>query len=174
MNARSSSAFNWLAATQTPWFVLVNRSTRAIYFQARAAALIAENAQVDFIDINMGCPIDLVCAKGGGCAMMQNVWRVRQVVGAMHAAMRPSRLPLTLKLRMGYSDARPTAKQLLSEMNGAPVALYTLHGRSRLVGCWAASFTLVQRTTLHTLGQLGLCERMRRTDVADNSRVWLR
>lgn len=79
----------------------------------------------------MGCPIDLVCDKQAGCAMMNAPWRLRQVLGAMHAPLSKRHLPLTLKLRTGYTDDRPTATPLLADLRDMPVALYTLHGRSR-------------------------------------------
>jgi tRNA-dihydrouridine synthase len=37
---------------------------------ARAAQLLDEQIDCTFVDINMGCPIDLVCDKGGGSALM--------------------------------------------------------------------------------------------------------
>jgi tRNA-dihydrouridine synthase 3 len=38
---------------------------------ARAVQLIEEHVDCTFVDINMGCPIDLVCDKGGGSSLLQ-------------------------------------------------------------------------------------------------------
>ena len=113
---------------------------------ARTVYTLAQNVECDFIDLNMGCPIDLVCAKGAGCAMMQSVpseyWfqskrnhvaGLKQIVAAAGAACRSAQLPLTLKMRMGYTDAKPTALHVLDELRHAPIQLYTVHGRSRCV-----------------------------------------
>ena len=41
--------------------------------------VLKEQMQVDFIDINMGCPIDLVYKKGQGSALMNRLNKLEQV-----------------------------------------------------------------------------------------------
>lgn len=87
--------------------------------------------QIDFVDINMGCPIDAVCQKQAGCALMNAPNRLKKVLTAVYCVLQPKRIPLTLKLRIGYTDDKPTARELLKDVKESPVQLFTLHGRSR-------------------------------------------
>jgi len=57
------------------------------------------NIGCDFIDINMGCPLDMVCLKGVGATLMRKYSRVRGLV-RQHGEV--SSTPLTLKVRVGY------------------------------------------------------------------------
>ena len=63
---------------------------------------------VDFVDINMGCPIDLICNKSAGSALLQprNHTKARQIIKTMSTVLNR---PLTIKIRKGYvtvSDPR--------------------------------------------------------------------
>jgi len=62
---------------------------------ARAAELIERECQVDFIDLNLGCPIDLVVNKGAGSSLLTKPARLEQIVRATAAAIDT---PLTLKV----------------------------------------------------------------------------
>eukprot|EP00947_MAST-08B_sp_MAST-8B-sp1_P000213 g213.t1 len=107
----------------------------------RCVELIEREFEVDFIDINMGCPIDGVCNKGGGSALMQRPNKIKDIVQTLLGVMQG---PLTLKMRMGWSNHKPTAHNLIANVQqwsaeasamhgGVPgVAALTLHGRSRL------------------------------------------
>ncbi|CAB4055519.1 DUS3 [Lepeophtheirus salmonis] len=78
---------------------------------ARAAKVVQEYSDVDFIDINMGCPIDMVYKKRS----------MKQILD----------IPLTIKIRTGvYADKR-LAHSLIPEVIDWGVDLITLHGRSR-------------------------------------------
>ena len=45
--------------------------------------VLKEQMQVDFIDINMGCPIDLVYKKGQGSALMNRLSKLEQVTTSL-------------------------------------------------------------------------------------------
>lgn len=47
---------------------------------SRAVELINQECTVDFIDINMGCPIDLVVSKGAGSALLTKPVRIKNVL----------------------------------------------------------------------------------------------
>ena len=55
------------------------------------------------IDINMGCPAKKVCKKWAGSALMQNEPLAMQIIDAVVAACDPHRVPVTLKMRTGWS-----------------------------------------------------------------------
>lgn len=62
---------------------------------SRAAELIERECTIDFIDLNLGCPIDLVVNKGGGSSLLCKPARLKGIVKATSAAIDT---PLTLKV----------------------------------------------------------------------------
>jgi nifR3 family TIM-barrel protein len=96
-----------------------------------AAAQWLENYGVSSIDINMGCPVHKVTRGGGGSAMLcdreTTVQLVRRVVEAV-------RLPVTVKMRLGWDDANWSAPSFAREFEQVGVAGLTIHGRTREQG----------------------------------------
>lgn len=99
---------------------------------ARATKLINDTCQVDFIDLNMGCPIDLVFRKGAGSGLMNRQNKLNQIITAM---TRASEVPITLKMRTGVANDKPNADQLInaitSQFSDGRIGLISIHGRSR-------------------------------------------
>lgn len=62
---------------------------------ARTVELIEQHCTVDFIDINMGCPIDIVVNKGAGSALLCKPMRMKSVV---EASSRTVSTPMTFKV----------------------------------------------------------------------------
>jgi nifR3 family TIM-barrel protein len=84
------------------------------------------------IDINMGCPVRKVVRTGGGSAMMcdtsgATVKLIEQVVRAV-------RIPVTVKMRLGWDEANPSAPFFAREFEKVGVAAVTVHGRTREQG----------------------------------------
>jgi tRNA-dihydrouridine synthase B len=75
------------------------------------------------IDINMGCPAKKVCNKWAGSALMQDEALALQIVEAVVAAAVPQGVPVTLKMRTGWSadadGAWPHARAGLQGLCGA-------------------------------------------------------
>lgn len=94
----------------------------------RCAELIENECTVDFIDINMGCPIDLVYRKGSGSALMQRTKRLFDIVKSMKKVMT---VPLTCKMRTGIDAKKNNAHIIIPQLRDCGVALCTVHGRSR-------------------------------------------
>eukprot|EP00798_Chlamydomonas_sp_ICE-L_P001745 gene1745-33155_t len=95
---------------------------------ARTAQLIDENLEVDFVDVNMGCPIDIVCNKSAGSSLLLKPNRIEEIARAMS---RNLSCPLTLKTRRGYYNDKDITHTFISKVRSwGPVAL-TLHGRTR-------------------------------------------
>jgi tRNA-dihydrouridine synthase 3 len=99
---------------------------------SRCAQLIddefVQTGGIDFVDINMGCPIDLICNKGAGSVMLQKPDRMELVARAAAPLLS---CPLTLKTRVGYYDNKRVAHEIIPKMAGWGVRAVTLHGRSR-------------------------------------------
>ncbi|PNW84334.1 hypothetical protein CHLRE_04g229948v5 [Chlamydomonas reinhardtii] len=97
---------------------------------ARVGQLLSQECEaVDFMDINMGCPIDLVCDKNAGSALLRQPKRMEQIVRATAAAL--GEVPLTFKTRKGYNDGEDVAHTFLHRAGEWGAAAVTLHGRTR-------------------------------------------
>ncbi|MBP6252656.1 MAG: tRNA dihydrouridine synthase DusB [Rubrivivax sp.] len=86
------------------------------------------------IDINMGCPAKKVCNTWAGSALMQNEALALRIVEAVVAACAPQRVPVTLKMRTGWSAAQRNAPALARAAQEAGIAMLTVHGRTREQG----------------------------------------
>lgn len=99
------------------------------YMAEAARWLEAYGASV--IDINMGCPVHKVTKGGGGSAMMcsrdSTVNLVRSVVEAV-------KVPVTVKMRLGWDDSNWSAPQFAREFEQTGVAAVIIHGRTREQG----------------------------------------
>src|SRR6476660_3605292 len=65
------------------------------------AAALVESRGADFVDVNLGCPIDHFTRMGLGAALARQPGRVRRIVDAMRAAVS---IPVTVKIRLGWND----------------------------------------------------------------------
>ena len=100
---------------------------------AEAAAYnVANGAQI--IDINMGCPAKKVCNKWAGSALMQDEPLALSIAEAVVAACAPHNVPVTLKMRTGWSQDNRNAVALARQFEQAGVQMLTVHGRTREQG----------------------------------------
>jgi len=100
---------------------------------AEAAAYnIAQGAQI--IDINMGCPAKKVCNKWAGSALMQNEALAIDIAQAVVAACAPHGVPVTLKMRTGWSHTQKNALVLAKAFENVGIQMITIHGRTREQG----------------------------------------
>jgi tRNA-dihydrouridine synthase B len=100
---------------------------------AEAAAYnIDRGAQI--IDINMGCPAKKVCNVFAGSALMRDAPLALAIVRAVVAVCAPRGVPVTLKMRTGWSDAERNAVAIARAAESAGVALLAVHGRTREQG----------------------------------------
>ncbi|XP_046952751.1 tRNA-dihydrouridine(47) synthase [NAD(P)(+)]-like isoform X2 [Lynx rufus] len=88
----------------------------------KCAELLNRTIEVDFVDINVGCPIDLVYKKGGGCALMNRSAKFQQIVRGMNQVLD---VPLTVKIRTGVQERVNLAHRLLPELRDWGAALVT-------------------------------------------------
>jgi tRNA-dihydrouridine synthase B len=100
---------------------------------ADAAAYNADRG-AQIIDINMGCPAKKVCDKWAGSGLMREPELALQIVAAVVAVCAPRGIPVTLKMRTGWSDHERNAVALARAAESAGVAMITVHGRTREQG----------------------------------------
>jgi tRNA-dihydrouridine synthase B len=91
-------------------------------------ARIAEAAGADIIDINMGCPARHVTGGQSGSALMRDLDHAVSLIEATIAAVR---VPVTLKMRLGWDDRTRNAPELARRAEAAGVQMITVHGRTR-------------------------------------------
>ena len=92
------------------------------------AAAMAEARGADFVDLNLGCPIDHFTRMGLGAALGRQPNRVRRIVEAMRAAVQ---VPVTIKIRLGWSATQKNYRDLAQAAVDAGAAALTVHGRTR-------------------------------------------
>ncbi|XP_062597096.1 tRNA-dihydrouridine(47) synthase [NAD(P)(+)]-like, partial [Saccostrea cucullata] len=94
----------------------------------KCSQLINENVELDFLDLNCGCPIDLVYKKGEGCALIGRLNKFEQIIAGMRSVLD---VPLTVKMRTGIFDNKNIAHTVIPKLRDWGVSMVTLHGRSR-------------------------------------------
>lgn len=92
------------------------------------AARIAEAAGARLIDVNMGCPAKKVTSGWSGAALMREPDHALRLIEAVVGAVR---VPVTLKMRLGWDHGALTAPELARRAEAAGVRLVTVHGRTR-------------------------------------------
>ncbi len=93
---------------------------------AEAARRAEALGRFDFIDINSGCPVRKIVAKGAGAALMGDVPRLAAIVRAIHEAVS---LPVTVKTRIGLTPDTCTIRELAAAVEDAGAAALFIHGR---------------------------------------------
>jgi nifR3 family TIM-barrel protein len=91
-------------------------------------ARIAEAAGADIIDINMGCPARHVTGGQSGSALMRDLDHAVSLIDATISAVK---VPVTLKMRLGWDDSMRNAPELARRAQEAGVQMITVHGRTR-------------------------------------------
>ncbi|KAL3613978.1 hypothetical protein CASFOL_042052 [Castilleja foliolosa] len=95
---------------------------------AKTVELIEQHCTMDFIDINMGCPIDIVVNKGAGSALLTKPMRMKSVV---EASSRTVDTPVTIKVRTGYFEGKNRIDSLIKDFGNWGASAVTIHGRTR-------------------------------------------
>lgn len=92
------------------------------------AALRAEAACPEVVDINFGCPVRKIAGRGAGSGMMKDVplmvEMTRQIVEAV-------KLPVTVKTRLGWDQDSKNIHEIALKLQDVGIAALTIHGRTR-------------------------------------------
>jgi nifR3 family TIM-barrel protein len=91
-------------------------------------ARIAEAAGAEIIDINMGCPARHVTGGQSGSALMRDLDHALKLIEATIAAVK---VPVTLKMRLGWDECSLNAPELARRAEAAGVRMISVHGRTR-------------------------------------------
>jgi nifR3 family TIM-barrel protein len=94
----------------------------------RQAALLAEQANPEMIDINFGCPVRKVINKGGGADLLRDVPRMLKITKAVVDA---TKLPVTVKTRLGWDEESKNIVEIAEQLQDCGISAITIHGRTR-------------------------------------------
>ncbi|MHA6684618.1 tRNA dihydrouridine synthase DusB [Mesorhizobium sp. A556] len=105
-----------------------------VQLAGREASHMAEGARIavgegaDIVDINMGCPAKKVTGGYAGSALMRDLDHALTLIEAVVGAVK---VPVTLKMRLGWDDDTLNAPLLAKRAENAGIAMVTVHGRTR-------------------------------------------
>ncbi|HTQ84053.1 MAG TPA: tRNA dihydrouridine synthase DusB, partial [Pseudolabrys sp.] len=113
-------------------------------------ARIAEAQGARIVDINMGCPSKQVTNGAAGSALMRDLDHAQRLIEATVGAVR---VPVTLKMRLGWDHATLNAGELARRAENVGVKAITVHGRTRCQfydgsADWAAVRAVKQNVTI--------------------------
>ncbi len=95
------------------------------------AAQIISRGEVDFIDINMGCPAPKILKSGAGSALLRDIGLAKEIMSAVVGA---SKVPVTVKIRLGWDSTNIVAVDIAQAAESIGVAAVTVHGRTKVQG----------------------------------------
>jgi tRNA-dihydrouridine synthase B len=116
-----------------------DRAERPVVFQifgskpasmAEAAHMVSQ-CEVDFIDINMGCPVPKILKSGAGAALLRDLGLAKEI---MAAVVGTSKVPVLIKIRLGWDAKNVVAVDLAQAAEAAGIAAVTVHARTKAQG----------------------------------------
>jgi tRNA-dihydrouridine synthase B len=93
-----------------------------------AAAKLNEDRGAALLDINMGCPVKKIVNGHAGSALMRDEARAGRII---EAVVKSVRIPVTLKIRLGWDDETRNAPALARIAEDCGIRMITVHGRTR-------------------------------------------
>jgi tRNA-dihydrouridine synthase B len=87
-----------------------------------------EDMGAKIIDLNFGCPAKKVVGGFAGSALMRDEKLARQI---LEETVRAVKIPVTLKMRLGWDDSSKNARELAKIAENAGIKMITIHGRTR-------------------------------------------
>lgn len=133
-------ATSLLQAQVSEWALLKRHHTEDIFgvqicgahpdVMTRCCQLLNEKVSVDFIDVNMGCPLEFIYRKGSGSGLMTRLKKLEEIIYGMASV---SDVPITLKMRTGVYGDTKIAHNVINKISYLKdyISLFTVHGRSR-------------------------------------------
>ncbi len=92
------------------------------------AAKMNEDMGAKIIDLNFGCPAKKVVGGYAGSALMKDEITASKILHSVASAVK---VPVTLKMRMGWDDSNLNAPTLAKIAEEAGIKMITIHGRTR-------------------------------------------
>ncbi len=121
---------------------------------AKAAGMVTELFQPDFVDINFGCPVKKVVRNNGGSGCLKDMGLVRGIIRAVRDA---THLPVTVKIRSGWDETQRDPVEIALRCQEAGARALTLHPRTRTqmyqgAADWDEIAAVAQALTIPVIG----------------------
>ncbi len=127
-DSRGSKAILTFSDDETPCAVQIFGADAEIMAEQAAKLIERHGENIALIDINMGCPVTKVVAKGEGSALMRTPQLAARIVEQVAAAVD---VPVTVKFRAGWDEGERNAVEFAQAMEAAGAAAVAVHGRTR-------------------------------------------
>jgi tRNA-dihydrouridine synthase B len=127
-DARISQALLTLSPEETPAAVQLFGSGPDVMAEQARRIVERHGADVALIDINMGCPVTKVTARGEGSALMRTPELAAAIVERVAAECGA---PVTVKIRKGWDESQANAVEFAQAMEAAGASAIAVHGRTR-------------------------------------------
>jgi nifR3 family TIM-barrel protein len=119
----------------------------------RAARRIQEEG-IDILDLNLGCPVRDITARGAGAGMLR---QPAQIARVMERLTRALRVPVTAKIRLGWDEQTRNYLEVARILQDAGASLIAVHARTRAQGYtgtadWHAIAEIKQAVKIPVLG----------------------
>ncbi|MBE9481440.1 MAG: tRNA dihydrouridine synthase DusB [Bacteroidetes bacterium] len=95
------------------------------------AAEYAERAKPDIIDINWGCPVKKVIAKGAGAGMLRDI---PKMVAITSEVVKSTKLPVTVKTRLGWDENSKNIVEVAEKLQDVGIKAISIHARTKVQG----------------------------------------
>ncbi len=92
------------------------------------AAKIVDVTEPDLLDINFGCPVKKVALRGAGAGVLKDI---DLMVRLTSAVVKASKLPVTVKTRLGWDDATRNIEEVAERLQDVGIQALSIHGRTR-------------------------------------------
>lgn len=92
------------------------------------AAMIAEEANPDIIDINFGCPVKSVTGNGAGSQLLANIPLMLEITTAVVKAVK---IPVTAKTRLGIDEKSKVIYEVAEKLQDCGIQALAIHGRTK-------------------------------------------
>ena len=93
------------------------------------ATKIVTEVNPDVIDINFGCPVRKIAARGAGAGMLNNIPLMIQMTSEI---VKSTHIPVTVKTRIGWDDKDKNIVEISEKLQDTGIHAITIHGRTRV------------------------------------------
>ncbi len=98
-----------------------------VYSMLKAVEMI-EKVNPDIIDINYGCPVKKVVAKGAGAGVLKDLDKMQKMTAEI---VKHTNFPVTVKTRLGWDADSIVINEVVERMQDVGVKAISIHGRTR-------------------------------------------